>query len=434
MKGTAALRRQILARSARIAVLGQGYVGLSLACVAAEAGFPVTGIDIDEGRVDALRAGGTVAGVAQDVAGPPSRLAGSSSPATPPRSPQPAWFSSACPPRYTTARPTSRSSTVRQRASRRTSSPGPSWSSSPRPTQAPPTSECAPSSSGPAWLRVRTSSSRIRLSGSTPATPSSRSVKSLAWSAACTPDATGLAALFYEQLVDKVMPVSSCRAAELAKLLENTFRHVNIALVNEMAMVCHEVGIDVWEVIDAAATKPFGFMRFHPGPGVGGHCIPLDPAYLAWQVRRDAGHQFRILEEAEDINSQMPTWVANRIGELLNEHKKAVNGARVLVLGASYKPDVGDVRQSPSIRIMQALHKRGARMTFHDPYVDEVVLNGSKVRSIQLTTSAVEHADLVAVLTPHTTYDLHWVAEHAPLVFDATNAFGHDRWENVARL
>ena len=130
----------------------------------------------------------------------------------------------------------------------------------------------------------------------------------------------------------------------------------------------------------------------------------------------------------------MPTWVADRIGELLNEHKKAVNGARVLVLGASYKPDVGDVRESPSIRIMQALHKRGARMTFHDPYVDEVVLNGSKVRSIQLTTSAVEHADLVAVLTPHTAYDLDWVAEHAPLVFDATNAFGHDRWENVARL
>ena len=162
-----------------------------------------------------------------------------------------------------------------------------------------------------------------------------------------TPEATGLAALFYEQLVDKVVPVSSCRAAELAKLLENTFRHVNIALVNEMAMVCHEVGIDVWEVIDAAATKPFGFMRFHPGPGVGGHCIPLDPTYLAWQVRRDAGHQFRILEEAEDINSQMPAWVATRIGELLNDHGKSVNGAKVLVLGASYKPDVGDVRESP---------------------------------------------------------------------------------------
>ena len=147
------------------------------------------------------------------------------------------------------------------------------------------------------------------------------------------------------------MPVSSCRAAELAKLLENTFRHVNIALVNELAMVCHEVGIDVWEVIDAAATKPFGFMRFHPGPGVGGHCIPLDPAYLAWQVRRDAGQQFRILEQAEDINSQMPTWVANRIGELLNEHGKAVNGAR----GAGAR------------RLVQARRRRRARVPV-DPH------------------------------------------------------------------
>ena len=162
-----------------------------------------------------------------------------------------------------------------------------------------------------------------------------------------TPDATGLATLFYEQLVDKVMPVSSCRAAELAKLLENTFRHVNIALVNEMAMVCHEVGIDVWEVIDAAATKPFGFMRFHPGPGVGGHCIPLDPAYLAWQVRRDAGHQFRILEEAEDINSQMPTWVANRIGELLNEHGRLSMGRRFWCSAPRTSPTSGTFASPP---------------------------------------------------------------------------------------
>ncbi len=140
------------------------------------------------------------------------------------------------------------------------------------------------------------------------------------------PEATGLAVLFYEQLVDKVMPVSSCRAAELAKLLENTFRHVNIALVNEMAMLCHEVGIDVWEVIDAAATKPFGFMPFYPGPGVGGHCIPLDPTYLAWQVRRDAGHQFRMLEEAEDINAQMPAWVAGRIGEAAERARQGREG------------------------------------------------------------------------------------------------------------
>ena len=168
-----------------------------------------------------------------------------------------------------------------------------------------------------------------------------------------------MAALFYEQMIEKVVTVSSARAAELAKLLENTFRHVNIALVNEMAMVCHELGIDVWEVIEAAATKPFGFMAFTPGPGVGGHCIPLDPTYLAWQVRRDIGHQFRILEQAQDVNAHMPGWVAARIGEALNEHAKALKGARVLVLGVAYKPDVGDVRESPSLRVMSALARRG---------------------------------------------------------------------------
>ena len=163
--------------------------------------------------------------------------------------------------------------------------------------------------------------------------------------------------------------------AELAKLLENTFRHVNIALANEMAMLCHEVDIDVWEVIDAAATKPFGFMPFYPGPGVGGHCIPLDPTYLAWHVRRDVGHQFRVLEEAEDVNAQMPVWVAGRIAEALNELGKAVKDTRILVLGASYKADLGDVRKSPSVKIMQLLHKRGARLSFHDPYVEEIAID-----------------------------------------------------------
>jgi UDP-N-acetyl-D-glucosamine dehydrogenase len=159
-----------------------------------------------------------------------------------------------------------------------------------------------------------------------------------------TREATAAAALFHEQLVEKVVVVSSCRAAELSKLLENTFRHVNVALVNEIAMLSHEMGIDVWEVLDAAATKPFGYMPFYPGPGVGGHCIPVDPTYLAWQVRRDAGQRFRILEQAQEINAQMPAYVAARIGGALNDAGKAVRGADVLVLGVAYKADVGDVR------------------------------------------------------------------------------------------
>jgi UDP-N-acetyl-D-glucosamine dehydrogenase len=249
-----------------------------------------------------------------------------------------------------------------------------------------------------------------------------------------TPEATGIAALFYEQLVEKVVIVSSCRAAELSKLLENTFRHMNVALVNEMAMLCHEMGIDVWEVADAAGTKPFGFMSFYPGPGVGGHCIPLDPTYLAWHVRREAGHQFRMLEQAQDINAQMPRYVASRIGDALNDVAKAVRGANVLVLGVTYKPDVGDTRESPAINLMTHLYKRGANVSFHDPYVDTVMVNGTVIKRTDFTHRAVEASDCVAILTPHRAYDLDWIATHAKLIFDARNAYNSQHRRNVVRL
>jgi UDP-N-acetyl-D-glucosamine dehydrogenase len=249
-----------------------------------------------------------------------------------------------------------------------------------------------------------------------------------------TAEATAVAALFYEQMIEKVVTVSSARAAELAKLLENTFRHVNIALVNEMAMVCHELGIDVWEVIEAAATKPFGFMAFTPGPGVGGHCIPLDPTYLAWQVRRDVGRQFRILEQAQDVNAHMPAWVAARIGEALNDHAKPLKGAKVLVLGVAYKPDVGDMRESPSLRVMSVLARRGVKLAFHDPFVDAVTLDGRRLARTELTARAVAGADLVALLTPHSSYDLEWLARTAGLVFDARNAYGPGGAPNLIRL
>jgi UDP-N-acetyl-D-glucosamine dehydrogenase len=209
---------------------------------------------------------------------------------------------------------------------------------------------------------------------------------------------------------------------------------VNIALVNEMAMVCHETGIDVWEVIDAAASKPFGFMRFEPGPGVGGHCIPLDPTYLTWQVRRDADRRFRIVEQAQEINGEMPGWTATRIGEALNQAGKAVKDARVLVLGVAYKPDLGDARESPALKVIGHLLRRGAKVTFHDPYVDHVAANGWKLARSELTTAAVRGADCVALLTPHAAYDLEWLGEHATLVFDARNAYGASRQPSVERL
>jgi nucleotide sugar dehydrogenase len=248
------------------------------------------------------------------------------------------------------------------------------------------------------------------------------------------PEATGVVALFYEQLVEKVVVVSSLRTAELAKLLENTFRHVNIALVNEMATLCNDMAIDVWEVIDAASTKPFGFMAFQPGPGVGGHCIPLDPEYLAWQVRRDAGRQFRILAQAEDINAQMPGYVASRIGDALNDHGLAVKDARILCLGVSYKPDVGDLRESPAVKVLQHLHRRGAHVEFHDPFVESIAVNGVSLGRSDLTQRALAGAQCVALLTPHQLYDLDWIAQHATLIFDARNAYTAQRRGNVVRL
>jgi UDP-N-acetyl-D-glucosamine dehydrogenase len=247
-------------------------------------------------------------------------------------------------------------------------------------------------------------------------------------------DASLLAELLYSQIVDEVTSLTSCRAAEMAKLLENTYRMVNIALVNELATLCSDQDVDVWEVIAAAATKPFGFQAFYPGPGVGGHCIPLDPTYLAWQSRRDTGRPFRLVELAQDINAQMPSHVAQRLVDALNEHGRSVKGARVLALGVTYKPDVGDVRESASIDVLHKLARKGALVSFHDPYVEEVQHQGLRLTRSALTPSALREADVVALLTPHSSYDLDLVVDQASLVFDARGALRHRRLSHVVTL
>jgi nucleotide sugar dehydrogenase len=246
--------------------------------------------------------------------------------------------------------------------------------------------------------------------------------------------ATEAAAAFYRHLVDDVTALSSSRSAELAKLLENTFRMVNIALVNELAQQCHDQGIDVWEVISAASTKPFGFMPFYPGPGVGGHCIPLDPTYLAWQSHRDTGRRFRLVELAQDINTEMPDYVRRRIVDALGTRGVSLRDAKVLALGVTYKPNVGDLRESAAVHTLAQLARVGVDVRFHDPYVSRLETDGLCLRRTALTPANLRGVDAVALLTPHDVYNLEWVRKHASLVFDARNALGARGDDKVVTL
>ena len=426
---------RILDRRAVVSVLGQGYVGLSLACTAAGTGFPLVGIDVDEDRIAELDGGNlTVPGVNEKVfsaSTASNHLLFTSDPS-----------------------PIGRSDVVVICVPTPLKDQGPDLSF----VQAACSTIAKHLTAGTLVVMESTTYPGTTEDVVRPLLESSGLIAGRDFSLAYCPEridpgnhefefsriprvvggidpASALAAsTFYEQFVDEIVTVSSCRTAELAKLLENTFRHVNIGLVNEMAILCGKTGIDVWEVIEAAATKPFGFMPFYPGPGVGGHCIPLDPTYLAWQMRRDVGHQFRILEQSQDINAQMPEYVGTRISDALNDAGKAVNGSRVLILGVAYKPEVGDVRESPSLMVMDWLVRRGANVSFNDPYVEAVTVKGQRIEGTHLDSSALRAADCVALLTPHAKYDLETIARHAPLIFDARNAYGDHDYSNVVRL
>jgi UDP-N-acetyl-D-glucosamine dehydrogenase len=236
-----------------------------------------------------------------------------------------------------------------------------------------------------------------------------------------TPSSTFLASVLYGTVVETVVPVSSARTAEMAKLLENTFRIVNIGLVNELAKVAGALGIDIWEAIRAASTKPFGFMPFYPGPGIGGHCIGVDPVYLSWKARAQ-GVDIRFIELARRINSEMPRFVVERAVDTLNDRaRKSVKGSKILLLGVSYKPNVGDTRDSPASEILHGLRERGARMSYHDPYVPELESSGLKLRSEPLNAKNLKTKDLVVVTTHHSKVDYGLVAKHARLIFDTRN-------------
>ncbi|MFD9498163.1 nucleotide sugar dehydrogenase [Streptomyces sp. NPDC060035] len=245
-----------------------------------------------------------------------------------------------------------------------------------------------------------------------------------------TQECTDAAVRFYERLTDTVVRVSSPSVAEMSKLLENTYRQVNIALVNEMAVFCHELGIDLWEAIDAAATKPFGFQEFRPGPGVGGHCIPIDPSYLSHRVRT-LGYPFRFVELAQEINQRMPAFVVDRVMRLLNEDGLALKGTRVLLLGVTYKADIADDRESPSLVVAERLRALGAEVTYHDPFVPAWEVAGERLGRVADLQAALAEAEVTVFLQPHSYYDLDEIAKSARRVLDTR---GRVVGANVTRL
>lgn len=256
-----------------------------------------------------------------------------------------------------------------------------------------------------------------------------------------TDDSTAAAAHLYSQIVESVHAVSSARVAEAAKLLENTFRAVNIGMANEMARLCYALNIDTWEVIKAAATKPFGFMPFYPGPGIGGHCIPLDPHYLSWKARQH-GFDSRFISLAEEVNSRMPDHVVQLVSDGLNDERKAMKGSRVLLLGVAYKQDINDVRESPALSIIDRLRSKGAEVRYHDPFVAELKFDeahtdagGEPLRSVELTEDEISTADCIVIVTNHSQIDYQRITDLAPLVVDTRNALnGSLRRQSRARI
>jgi UDP-N-acetyl-D-glucosamine dehydrogenase len=239
-----------------------------------------------------------------------------------------------------------------------------------------------------------------------------------------TEECSEVAAAWYAQALKTVVQVSSAETAELSKLLENTFRMINIGLVNELAIMCERLGVDVWEVIDAAASKPFGFMKFTPGPGLGGHCIPIDPLYLSWKMKAFQ-YNARFIELAADINTNMPRYVVSRVIDAFNDRGETLKGAKCLVLGAAYKPDIDDIRESPALDVIGLLQKKGAQVEYHDPYIPRLRTHDDiEMESVKDVMDAVRHADCVVIITNHSVYDYKAILKDARFIFDSRNALG----------
>lgn len=432
------LLEKLQTRTARVAVLGLGYVGLPLATVFAEAGFKVVGIEPDKRKVDSLLRGESYV---QDVPSEQvSRLVreGKLEATTQFSALQVADAVSICVPTPL----------------RKTGDPDLSFILS--------ASESLSIFMHPGMVIVLESTTypgttrEILLSKLTEVcglrvgedfflafSPERVDPGRKDWTTYNTPKVIGgitpacseVASTWYAQALKTVVPVSSAESAEMTKLLENTFRMINIGLVNEMAIMCDRLGIDVWEVIEAAATKPFGFMKFTPGPGLGGHCIPIDPLYLSWKLRA-LNYTARFIDLASEINTGMPRYVVGKIQDALNEKAKALKGSRVLVLGAAYKPDVDDLRESPALDVIGLLRQKGAQVEYHDPFIPKIQHDDWVLHSIPDVITSSREVDCVAIITNHSVYDYPALLNNASIIVDTRNALGSAGRENpkVVRL
>ena len=431
-----ALERKLKDRSAIMAVLGMGYVGLPLAVVFAEAGFEVLGIDPDTRKIDALTAGESYIGdvTSEQVAGlvkskklrPTADFAELAK----------ADLVSICVPTPL----------------RKTGDPDLSFIVSATEKLAEHLhtgmiivleSTSYPGTTRELVLQLLTEKSGLTVGEDffLAFSPERVDPGRTDWTTlnmpkvigGVTPACSELAALWYGQALQAVVPVSSAEVAEMAKLLENTFRMVNIGLVNEMALMCNRLGINVWEVIEAAATKPFGFMKFTPGPGLGGHCIPIDPLYLSWKLK-SLNYTARFIELASEINTNMPRYVVTRVVEALNNHAKPLNGSRVLVLGAAYKPDIDDLRESPALDVIGLLREKKAKVSYHDPQITHIDHEDWAMDSVLDYLKAAKEADVVVIVTNHAAYDYAALLKGSQLIVDTRNAYGKTVDPKVVRL
>jgi len=416
-------------RTARVVVIGQGYVGLPVAMRAVEVGFPVVGYDVSEARIAALRSSSSYVGDISD-AELRTALAAGYLPTTDPE--DLAGFDVAVisvPTPLRSGMPDL--SYIEQAAAELGPRMRPGCCVILESTTYPGTTTelVAPlleAGSGLSADQYRLGYSPERID---PGNPTYTLVNTPKVTSGV--DDASLAAVdgFFGALVDQTVPVGSTAEAELVKLLENTFRHVNIALVNELAMYAHELGVDIWRTIDAASTKPFGYMRFTPGPGVGGHCLPIDPSYLAWRVKQHLGRTFRFVELANDINEHMPEYVHERVTSLLNDRERSVKGSRVLLLGLAYKRGTSDWRESPSIDVAERLAAGGADITFCDPNIPAVNAAELRFPLVPWSAEALSGADVVVLLVDHEEFDPGMIAEHSAAVLDTRNALRGHRFE-----